>query len=97
MRAFELCDGIAGLENKREGSEISDLQGYLAPPPRMDRWGSEVDQNAERGIANAQSAADKANQAAADAAKHGVDKLRTASSSKWASVKEATGLFRETS
>src|SRR5437870_3539519 len=30
---------------------------------------SEVDQNAERGIANAQSAADKANQSAADAAK----------------------------
>jgi hypothetical protein len=33
--------------------------------------------------------------AAADAARNGVDKLRTASSSRWASVKEATGLFRE--
>jgi hypothetical protein len=34
--------------------------------------------------------------AATDAAKHGIDKLRTSSSSKWASVKNATGLFRDT-
>jgi hypothetical protein len=34
--------------------------------------------------------------AAADATKSRIDKLRTASSSKWTSMKEATGLFRET-
>jgi hypothetical protein len=33
--------------------------------------------------------------AATDAAKQGIDKLRTSSSSKWASVKNATGLFRD--
>lgn len=33
--------------------------------------------------------------AATDAAKHGIDRLRSASSSKWATMKDATGLFRD--
>lgn len=34
--------------------------------------------------------------AATDVAKHGIDKIRNASTSTWTSVKDATGWFRQT-